>query len=92
MFLQGSLAVGDYCLIAFHVSSFIQSKLFYDLDTDFANGSASDIILFGYSGLTLWLAIDHCQKAFCPHGSSSVIAIGHCVKQAYYRLITKGSR
>jgi hypothetical protein len=79
---QGSLAVGNYCVIAFHVSSFIKSKLVDDLNTDFAHGGSGHIILAGDLRLALWLAIDDGKVAFGSHGSASVMTVLQCLEEA----------
>ena len=89
---QGSLAVGNYCVIAFHVSSFIKSQLVDDLNTDFAHGGSRHIILAGDLRLAFWLAIDDCEVAFGSHGSASVMTVLQCLKQAYSGFIPERAR
>lgn len=76
---QGSLAVGNYCLIAFHVSSFIQAKLIDDLRAYFADGGSGYIILSGDLRLAFWLPVDHCQVALGAYGGATIVGILQCL-------------
>lgn len=86
---QGALAIGSYCLICFHVSSFIYAQLMNDLIAYLADRRPRYLVVLGNLSLAFWLAIDHCKVALGPNGRGSVMAILKRVQQANCRLVSE---
>ena len=86
---QGALAIGIYCLICFHVSSFIDAQLMNDLIADLADRCSRHLVVLGNLRLAFWLAINHGKVTLGPNGRGSVIAILKRVQQADCRFVTE---